>query len=84
MGRHYRFPQVDAAIELVRIEIDPSRCSGHGRCYDVAPSLFTDDERGYGQVIGDGVVADDQLQTADDAVRACPERAIRLVARTEN
>ena len=29
--------------------IDATRCSGHGRCYDVAPALFTDDDRGYGQ-----------------------------------
>jgi len=28
----------------VKIRIDPERCQGHGRCYDLAPDLFGDDE----------------------------------------
>ncbi|MFC4694533.1 ferredoxin [Geodermatophilus arenarius] len=31
----------------VRISIDPSLCQGHGRCYDLAPDLFSADDEGY-------------------------------------
>ncbi len=63
----------------MRIVIDSAKCSGHGRCYDVAPDLFTDDARGYGQVIGAGTVTDDRHAQALAAVRACPEHAVELV-----
>ena len=43
----------------VKVQIDPERCQGHGRCYDLAPDLFGDDEEGYGQVLGDGTVPPD-------------------------
>ncbi len=63
----------------MRIVIDTERCTGHARCVVVAPSLFTDDERGYGCVIGDGTVTDETLQEARGAVNACPERAISII-----
>jgi ferredoxin len=63
----------------MRIRIDFDRCSGHGRCYDVAPSLFTDDERGYGQVKGDGTVTAATEEEARAAVNSCPERAVELL-----
>lgn len=62
----------------MRVVIDHDRCTGHGRCYDVAPALFTDDDRGYGQVVGDGAVSDDEREQADRAVLACPERAVTI------
>ncbi|MGH9026930.1 MAG: ferredoxin [Acidimicrobiia bacterium] len=62
----------------MRIRIDTDRCSGHGRCYDLAPDLFTDDEYGYGRVIADEVLPHQTAQ-AQTAVDCCPERAIELV-----
>jgi ferredoxin len=62
----------------MRIVIDGERCTGNGRCYALVPELFSDDERGYGRVIGDGVLHDDQLDAARRAVTACPEDAITL------
>ncbi len=62
----------------MKITIDESRCTGHARCVVVAPSLFTDDERGYGVVIGDGDVPADQVAAARSAVNSCPEQAISL------
>lgn len=61
------------------ISIDPARCSGHGRCYVTAPDVFSDDDAGYGQVIGDGSVTDSQLELVEQAIAACPEQAIMLV-----
>ncbi len=63
----------------MRIVIDEALCTGHARCVAMAPELFTDDDRGYGQVIGDGTVGADMAAQAALAVNACPERAISLV-----
>jgi ferredoxin len=60
----------------VKVQIDPERCQGHGRCYDIAPELFGDDEEGYGQVLGDGTVTPDRERQARLAEFNCPERAI--------
>lgn len=63
----------------MRILIDPKLCTGHGRCYVLSPALFVDDERGYGQVIGDGTVDTSQQADATRAVEGCPEQAISVV-----
>ena len=62
----------------MRIVIDKDLCTGHARCTSLTPALFTDDESGYGVVVGDGEINDDQLELAKRAVSACPERAISL------
>ena len=62
----------------MKVQIDPERCQGHGRCYDIAPELFGDDDEGYGQVLGDGTVPPDQARQARLAEVNCPERAIAL------
>jgi ferredoxin len=62
----------------VRVSIDHDRCTGHGRCYVLAPELFVDDDEGYGQVIGDGTVAPEHADAARKAVQGCPERAVLL------
>jgi ferredoxin len=60
------------------VEIDASRCQGHGRCYDLAPGLFGEDDEGYGQVLGDGAVPADAESEARRAAANCPERAIEI------
>jgi ferredoxin len=62
----------------MKIRIDPERCQGHGRCYDLAPALFGDDDEGYGMVLGDGAVPPDLERDARLAVANCPEQAIEL------
>jgi len=62
----------------VKVRIDPERCQGHGRCYDLAPSLFGDDDEGYGTVLGDGTVAAGQEHDARLAALNCPEHAIDI------
>ena len=62
----------------MKLRIDPELCSGHGRCYDLAPELFDDDEFGHGKVRVD-VVPAEQLTQAQIAVDCCPERAISLI-----
>lgn len=65
---------------MTRLEIDAERCTGHGRCYDIAPGLFQADEYGHGQVIDGLTHAEFDEELAMDAVQACPENAIRLKA----
>jgi ferredoxin len=66
----------------VRLRIDSERCQGHGRCYDLVPELFGEDDEGYGKVLGTGVVPLDKVQEARRAVANCPERAIDLLEET--
>ena len=59
----------------VKVQIDPGRCQGHGRCYDLAPGLFGDDDEGYGQVLGDGTVPPGQEQRRAPGGRQLPGTA---------
>ncbi|MFD1546338.1 ferredoxin [Nonomuraea guangzhouensis] len=66
----------------MKVRISSERCQGHGRCYDLAPDLFGEDDEGYGQVVGEGVVPSDkpdQERAARLAVSNCPERAIEIL-----
>jgi ferredoxin len=63
----------------VKVQINSARCQGHGRCYDLAPGLFGEDEEGFGQVLGDGVVPPGREREARLAVANCPERAVEIV-----
>ncbi len=63
----------------MKVQIDPERCQGHGRCYDLVPGLFGDDDEGFGTVLGDGIVSPDNERDARLAVANCPERAIDLI-----
>jgi ferredoxin len=64
----------------VKVQIDSERCQGHGRCYDIAPALFGEDDEGYGRVLGDGLVPAGEEQEARLAAANCPERAVILAA----
>ena len=63
----------------MRVRIDPERCQGHGRCYDLAPDLFGEDEDGYGTVLADGRIPPDREDDAGLAVANCPEQAIDVL-----
>jgi len=63
----------------VKVQINPKLCQGHGRCYDLAPGLFGDDDEGYGQVLGDGTVPPAAERDARLAVLNCPEHAVELL-----
>ena len=63
----------------MKVKIDPGLCQGHGRCYDLAPGLFGEDDEGYGQVLGDGIVPQEAEPDARLAALNCPEHAIELV-----
>jgi ferredoxin len=63
----------------VKVRINPELCQGHGRCYDLAPGLFGDDDEGYGQVLSDGTVPPEAEHDARLAALNCPEHAVELL-----
>lgn len=62
----------------MRIEVDPDTCTGHGRCYSLAPDVYEADEDGYCATRAIDVPPELEDQ-ALLGVRNCPERAIRVV-----
>jgi ferredoxin len=64
---------------IARVQISSERCQGHGRCYDLAPDLFGEDDEGYGTVLGDGAVAPAQERAARLAAANCPEHAVEIL-----
>ena len=44
----------------------------------MAPNVYTDDDQGYAQVIGDGTVGDDEAEAARAGAANCPESAITV------
>jgi len=60
--------------------VDRKDCTGHGACYSVAPDIIDFDDQGY-PVITAEPIPDDQLDFADNAVGACPERALTIEER---
>jgi ferredoxin len=63
----------------VKVQISSERCQGHGRCYDLAPGLFGEDDEGYGTVRGDGIVSPGEEREAHLAERNCPEHAVEVL-----
>lgn len=63
---------------IPRFSIDTSLCSGHGRCYTLAPQWFDADDIGYGQVKGESVSPDERVHM-EEIVAACPEGAISIL-----
>lgn len=61
----------------MRIRLDQERCTGHGRCYSLAPTLFDSDDRGHSVVTRSDVPAE-LVDEARAAVENCPESALSL------
>ena len=59
----------------MRIAIDPQRCQGHARCWDLSPELFDLDDEAHGVVRTPEVPAELEAK-AREAIQNCPERAI--------
>lgn len=63
----------------MKVQVDSTKCDAYGLCADVAPQVFELDDFGYAAVRGDGVVQDEAKAPAEEAIRACPVQAIRLL-----
>ena len=64
----------------MKLRVDPTECTGHGRCYLIAPDLLTYDDEGYVSIRGQTIeVPSDQVELAEEAEGTCPEGAIILI-----
>ncbi len=61
----------------MKATVDPDRCQGHARCWELAPEVFGLDEEGHGMALV-AEVAGASEDAARKAARNCPERAIIL------
>ncbi len=62
---------------MTRVSVDPDLCTGHGRCYSLAPDVFDADEVGHSIVLVDDVSGELEEHAAIGA-QNCPESAITL------
>jgi ferredoxin len=62
---------------MTRIEVDRERCVGSGSCEALAPDIFEVDDEGV-LVVHRSEPAGDELGDVEDAVQACPTRALSL------
>ena len=60
-----------------RVVVDDAVCSGHGRCYELAPEVFDEDASGY-CVLRHETIGKTLLAQARSGEANCPERAIRV------
>ena len=61
----------------MKVRVEEETCVGHGRCYEIAPAVFGDDERGHCQILTPHVTTEHQA-AARKAEANCPERAILI------
>jgi ferredoxin len=61
----------------LRVEHDADACVGHGRCYELAPAVFDEDDCGHGVLKTASLAAELEGQ-ARLAAENCPEDAITL------
>ncbi len=61
----------------MKVRVDSARCVGHGRCYEIAPEVFEDDERGHCILRLTSVPKENQAATRR-AEANCPEQAISV------
>lgn len=60
-----------------RVTVDSAKCVGHGRCYELAPEVFGEDDRGHCKVLLESVPPEHE-RAALVAAANCPEDAIKL------
>lgn len=63
----------------MKVRVDSTRCTGHGRCYSLAPEVFQDDEYAYSVVVKPEIDGASPLaEDARYAASSCPEVAIEI------
>lgn len=71
----------------MKVQIDSKLCQGHGRCYDLFPDLFGEDEEGYATLTAltaDGNVPAGREADIRLAAANCPESAILVFEEATN
>ena len=61
----------------MRVRVDREKCVGHGRCYVLAPEMFSDDDRGH-CVVRTAIPPRELEDRARLGEQNCPEGAISI------
>lgn len=61
----------------ITVHVDADACTGHGRCYALAPEVFAPDDVGHCRLVADEVPAALEAQARLGAAN-CPEEAISV------
>jgi ferredoxin len=61
----------------MKVRVDREKCTGHGRCYMLAPEVYEPDDEG-SCVIPNEQVAPEHVEIARRAALNCPEDAIEI------
>jgi len=67
-------------MKSAHVKVDMAKCVGHGRCYELAPEVFGEDERGHCRVLLE-TIPQHLEESALLAAANCPEDAIKLEKR---
>ncbi len=62
----------------MRVVLDAEACTGHGRCYALAPDVFVPDDEGHCMIVGTGEVPAEHEGQARRGVTNCPELALQV------
>ena len=54
-------------------------CQGHGRCFEIAPELFSVDDEGFAVPSIEGDIPEDLEGKAREVSQRCPEYAIEII-----
>ena len=61
----------------MKVAVDGEACTGHGRCYALAPDVYAPDDRGHCEILVDDVPPELEEQARAGEAN-CPERAITV------
>jgi ferredoxin len=60
----------------MRVKLNKERCSGHARCFAVAPEVYNIDDDGFCLPLPDEPINSEHEGHARAGVDACPENAL--------
>jgi ferredoxin len=61
----------------MRVAVDPGKCEGHARCWEICPEVFELDDEGHSFISNPDVPAGLE-EKVREAEANCPERAITV------
>jgi ferredoxin len=63
----------------MKVKVDGALCTGHGRCYSLAPDVFDPDDEGYNAERDTMIdVPEEHEEATRIGAHACPEGAITV------
>jgi ferredoxin len=61
----------------MKVRVDAAKCEGHGRCFELAPEVYEEDERSHCRIPNEAVPAGLEAKARLGQAN-CPENAITI------